>query len=64
MEYQSGCWRRESCTLKQLLILPGVKESHWGLESLGFSVLGMKLDLHRKSTLRTLNDFQSKLTIW
>jgi len=35
-----------------------------GLESLGSSVLGMNLDLHRKSTPRTLNDLQSKYARW
>jgi len=29
MAYQSERWRKESCTLKQGLILPRVKESHW-----------------------------------
>jgi len=60
MAYQSGCWRRESCTLQQGLILPGVEESHWGLESLDSSVSGVYRDLHRKSIPRTLNDLQSK----
>jgi len=62
MAYQSGCWRRESCTLKQGLILPGVEEeeSHWGLESLGSSVARMNPDLHRKSTPKILNDLHSK----
>jgi len=60
MAYQSGYWRRESCTLKQGLILPRVERSHWGLESLGSSVSEMILDLHRKSTPKTLTDLQSK----
>jgi len=60
MAYQNGCWRRDSCTLKQGLMLPRVEESHWGLESLGSSVSGMNLDLQRNSTLKIWNDLYSK----
>jgi len=60
MAYQSGCWRREPCTLMQGLLLPGVERSHQGLNSLGSSASEMNLDLHGKSTPRTLNDLQIK----
>jgi len=50
----------ESLTHKAMTHSTGVERSHWGLESLGSSVSEMNLDLHRKSTSRTLNDLQSK----
>jgi len=60
MAYQSECCRREYCTLMQRLILPRVNKSHWGLESLGSSASEMNLNLHGKSTPKTLNDLQIK----